>query len=82
MLDDKPHPEQAYKSCLGILKYGKELGYQRLENACKRASHYNSYSYTSIKRILSKGLDKLEIENKDQYTLPKHENVRGGSYYN
>lgn len=82
VLDDKPHPEQAYKSCLGILKYGKELGYQRLENACKRASHYNSYSYTSIKRILSKGLDKLETENKEQYTLPKHENLRGGSYYN
>ncbi|MFC2132063.1 IS21 family transposase [Bacteroidota bacterium] len=82
VLNGKAHPEQAYKSCIGILKYGKELGYQRLENACKRASHYNSYSYTSIKRILSKGLDKLEIENKDQYTLPMHENLRGGSYYN
>lgn len=82
VLDSKQHPEQGYKSCIGILSFNKKLGPQRLNNACRRAIHYNSYSYNTIKNILNKGLDKLELEKKNQFTLPLHENVRGGSYYN
>lgn len=82
VLDSKQHPEQGYKSCIGILSFNKKLGPVRLNNACRRAIHYNSFSYNTIKNILNKGLDKLELEKKNQFTLPLHENVRGGSYYN
>ena len=78
----KQHPEQGYKSCLGILAFGKKYGRQRLNNACKRAIHYNSYNYMTIKNILEKGLDKIVIKNNEQYRIPLHDNVRGGSYYN
>ena len=81
VLDGKQHPEQGYKSCIGILAYAKKLGRQRVNDACKRGLYYNSYSYTTIKNILSKGLDKLKLERKKQFTLPLHENVRGESYY-
>ncbi|GAA4291183.1 hypothetical protein GCM10023163_06050 [Aestuariibaculum suncheonense] len=45
ILDKKQHPEQCYKSCLGILHLAKKVGKQRLDNACKRALDYNSYNY-------------------------------------
>jgi transposase len=82
ILDSKQHPEQAYKSCIGILSFAKKCGRQRLENACRRGSYYKSYSYNTIKNILNKELDKQEIENKKEFTLPAHKNLRGGSYYN
>jgi transposase len=81
VLAEKQHPEQGYKSCIGILKHAKTQGKTRLINAFRRGIYYNSYSYKTIKNILAKNLDKAEIENKNQGSLPTHENVRGGSYY-
>lgn len=81
VLDEKQHPEQGYKSCIGILKYAGKYGKTRLNNACRRGIHYNSYSYVTIKNILSKNLDKTETETAKQYSLPMHENLRGSSYY-
>ena len=37
IIESRNHPEQAYKSCLGILNFEKKVGKQRLINACKRA---------------------------------------------
>ena len=82
ILDSKQHPEQGYKSCIGILTFAKKISKQRLNNACKRAIYYNSYSYIAIKNILAKGYDKLKLDNPEQFTLPMHKNVRGSSYYN
>ena len=82
VLAEKQHPEQGYKSCIGILQFAKKCGKERLNNACRRGIYYNSYSYIIIKNILARNLDKAEIEKKNQYKLPVHENVRGGSYYN
>jgi transposase len=81
VLESKSHPEQAYKSCIGILSFNKKYGKQRLNNACKRAINYNCYSYMAINNILKKGLDKLDDSKKKQYKLPLHENIRGESYY-
>lgn len=83
LLDSKAHPEQAYKSCVGVLSQGKKCGYQRLNNACRRALYYNSISYNTITTILNNRLDGLDIDEKndDQLTLPLHKNVRGGGYY-
>ena len=82
VLESKQHPEQAYKSCIGILSCGKKHGPSRLNNACKRGIYYNSFSYITIKNILMKGLDKKDSENPKQISLPLHENIRGGAYYN
>src|SRR5437899_261236 len=37
ILADRPHPEQGYRSCLGILRLAKRYGLERLEAACTRA---------------------------------------------
>jgi transposase len=81
LLEQKPHPEQSYKSCLGVLSYAKKIGKTRLNQACYRALTFKSYSYITIKNIISKGLDKLEIDTTKQIVLPDHNNVRGSDYY-
>jgi transposase len=81
LLETKAHPEQAYKSCVGILSFGKKFSNERLNQACSRAIYFNSFSYLAIKNILEKELDKIPIEAPEQYQLPLHENIRGSIYY-
>ena len=74
-------PEQAYRSCLGIIRLGKHLEPGRLDNACKRALSYSALSYTSIKKILENGLD-LQTESGTAKAPIHHDNLRGPEYYN
>lgn len=80
ILDQTPHPDQAYKLCIGILSFSKKVGNERLIKACQRALGYGIYNYRTIKNILAKGLDKEE-EEEEQLKMPQHDNIRGGDYY-
>jgi transposase len=80
VLDRKQHPEQAYKSCVGILSLGKKAGDERLIKACQRALGYGIYNYKTIQKILEKGLDQNE-EDIEQLQMPTHDNIRGEEYY-
>ena len=76
------HPQQAYRTCLGILRLGKSYGNDRLEAACSRALHVNALSYRSIESMLKTGMDKQPLSlEPTQTTLPLHENVRGSTYF-
>jgi transposase len=81
ILEKRQHPEQAYKSCMGILSLEKKVGRQRLINACKRALEYNIYNYKIVQNILEKNLDKVNGEQESGDNLPKHQNIRGNKYY-
>lgn len=81
VLEKKQHPEQSYKSCIGILSLSKKVGDQRLINACKRGLDYGIYNYKIIQTILEKGLDQLGDEHGEQLSMPLHENIRGENYY-
>ncbi len=81
ILASKPHPEQGFRSCLGIIRLGKAAGPSRLEAACKRALHFGTLSYRSIESILKNRLDEQPLENELPFTSPAHDNVRGGTYY-
>lgn len=83
ILESRPHPEQAYKSCVGILSKEKKVGRTRLINAIDRAIHYGVYNYTIIDRILKGGLDRIQEDGtgEDQPRLPTHENIRGAEDY-
>ncbi len=82
LLEKKQHPEQSYKSCMGVLSFAKKVGEERLSNACKRALDYQVYNYKIIQKILENGLDKLYNENPENPELPFHNNIRGRNYYN
>ena len=84
ILTSRPHPEQGYRSCLGLLRLGKTYGNERLEVACERALAVRARSYRHVKSILINGLDRVEstVANSNP-TKPResHENVRGSDYY-
>ena len=77
------HPEQGFRSCLGIVRLDDRYGRERLEKAATRALALCSYSYRSVESILKNGLDQQELpaEEADQRSLPPHDNVRGADYY-
>ncbi len=81
VLEKKQHPEQAYKSCMGVLSMERKVGRERLTNACKRALEYGIYNYMIIKKILDKNLDKIQDKPLLDEALPKHNNIRGENYY-
>lgn len=79
------HPEQAYKSCLGVLNLAKQYSPERLEVAAARALHFKAPTYQTLKAILLQGLDRQPLTGApapDQTSLPfTHDNVRGADYY-
>jgi transposase len=82
LLQGRLHPEQAYKSCVGILSMEKKYGKDRLTQACTRAAHFGSFSYMTIRRILTQKLDLIPLEPELPFTpLPGHDNLRGSEYY-
>lgn len=83
ILTDRRHPEQGFRSCLGILRLGKKYTPERLERACARAHAAGARSYTSVNSILEKGMDHLPPLAAPAAASPSfdHENVRGQSYY-
>ena len=80
VLAKKQHPEQAYKSCMGVLSFAKRVGHARLIKACKRAHEIGYYNYKIIEDILKNNLDRQE-EDPQQESMPVHENIRGRDYY-
>ena len=82
IIDSRTHPEQAYRSCLGILRLEKHYSGRRLENACLRALKFSALSFKALRNILENGLDRLEEKpDGSQPALPDHENIRGSGYY-
>lgn len=81
ILEQGSYPEQAYRSCSGVIGFASKVGAVRVENACKRALEYGQHTYTVIKNILEKGLDKLLEEDQDHIILPDHPNIRGKQNY-
>jgi transposase len=84
ILADRPHPEQGYRSCLGILRLAKGYGPERLEAACARAGAVQARSYRHVDSILKHGLDRLPLAAEAQGQLilhPAHEYLRGRDYY-
>jgi transposase len=85
ILENRPHPEQGYRSCLGVLRLKDRYSSERLEAACTRALAVKAYSYKNVESILKNGLDRqpLDRSSSSQTHLPllEHENLRGGQYY-
>jgi transposase len=83
VLESKTHPEQGFRSCLGIMRLAKRYSPERLEAACGRAIAIRGYSYRSVESILKHGLDQhcLPEENGTGAQPIVHPNIRGKRYY-
>jgi transposase len=83
ILSSRKHPQQGFRSCLGIMRLGKTYTDTRLEAACRRALALGAVSFKSVQSILKTGLDRQPLpETDEQLSLPiDHPNIRGGKYY-
>ena len=83
ILESRRHPEQGYRSCLGIFRLGERYGDDRLEAACRRALRLGARSYRSVKSILERSLDRVPLpdEAPNERIPLDHENLRGPDYY-
>jgi len=72
LLERREHPEQAYRTCAGILRIGSGVTPQRMEEACAQALAHEVYSYVYFAKLL---------ENKKKQEPIIHENLRGKEYY-
>ena len=79
----RPHPEQGFRACLGIMRLAKHYENERTEAACQRALVAGTVSYRSIESILRRGIDRLPLFSQTTpEPLPNHEHIRGPEYYN
>ena len=82
ILTSRPHPEQGYRSCLGLLRLGQQYTPARLEAACARALALQATSYKSVQSILRTGLDGQPLPPPPAARPPVlHPHLRGPAYY-
>ena len=79
ILRSRPHPEQGFRSCIGILRLKKSYGAERLDAACARALALGTRSYTSVASILKNRQERKATEAEPPSLF--HENIRGPGYY-
>ena len=83
LLHSKPHEQQAYKSCLGVLNLAKEVGSDRLNWACRKALNYSRISYRDVRAYADDILRPERGKQQDQQVLPftDHKNLRDSVIY-
>ena len=81
VMRERKHPEQGYRTCLGVLRLAKTFGRGRLEAACGRALEINARSYSSLHSILKNGLDRKPRTRATDEPAITHPNIRGAEYF-
>ncbi len=81
ILKSRPHPEQGFRSCIGILRLAKTHGQGRLEAACERALEIGAHSYSSLNSILKNNLDRRKPLQATDGPAIDHPNIRGSRYF-
>jgi transposase len=81
IMQAKPHPEQGFRSCLGIISLVKSYGPERVEAACRRGNDIGATTYGSVASILKSGLDKVFRQEASSEAPLHHGNIRGAGYY-
>ena len=81
ILRERPHPEQGFRSCIGITRLATQYDRQRVNAACERALELGTRSYTSVKSILQNRLDRKRPEQAADEPAIVHANIRGPTYY-
>jgi transposase len=82
ILEQRAHPEQGFRACLGIVRLVKAFGAERVEAAATRALDIGARTYGSVKSILDNNLDRHAAPQRDADGVPiLHPNIRGARYY-
>jgi transposase len=79
----RPHPEQGFRTCLGILALTRTYSAARVDAACRRGISIKARSVTSLRSILQNGLDRAFLDDGEQGEREpvRHGNIRGRDYF-
>jgi transposase len=81
ILAERPHPEQGFRACLGIIRLAKGFGRERVDAACGRALEIGARTYGSVRSILDNRLDQAPSSRATSVKPIEHPNIRGPRYY-
>lgn len=81
IMQRRSHPEQGFRSCIGVMRLGKRYTPERLEKACQRAVSIGAYTYKNVESILKNGLDRQPLTPAGSGSTVVHPNIRGSRYY-
>jgi transposase len=81
VLARRPHPEQGFRSCLGMLRLLRGLDAARAETVSCRAVEVGVLTYASVASILKHRLDQSAPPQAADGTPLLHENIRGSGYF-
>ena len=81
IMRERRHPEQGFRSCIGILRLAKGHGGERLEAASERALEIGARSYTAVASILKNNLDRRRPQKATDGPAILHPNIRGPRYF-
>jgi transposase len=81
IMQRRSHPEQGFRSCLGVMRLAKRYTPERLEKACERAVAIGAYTFKNVESILKKGLDRQPLSPAVKTSAVVHPNIRGERYY-
>jgi hypothetical protein len=77
-LEERAHPEEAYRLCLGLLNLSRDYPDNRLNAACRIANKASLVRLKQIKSILRSHRDQLPEQLDLSVELSQdHENIRG-----
>ena len=81
LLGGRDHPEQGFRSCLGILRLAASHGRPNLEAACQRALTAGALSSRYVERLLKAERQNRGHDTVSDLSLGAHGNIRGSGYY-
>lgn len=78
----RAHPEQGFRSCIGVIQLAKKYGPSNLTAACSKANRLRSFNYRTVNSILKNNLQDRPDPATTANPEPRHENIRGAGYWN
>jgi transposase len=81
VMADRPHPEQGFRTSLGVLALARSFAPARLDAACRRGLSIRARSVASIRSILQAGPDRAFLEDGAGQLPLQHANIRGQGWY-
>jgi transposase len=81
VLARRPHPEQGFRTCLGVLRLFRGIEAARAETVSSRAIEIGVLTYASVASILKHRLDRSASPQAADGTPLLHENIRGSGYF-
>ena len=81
ILANRPHPEQGFRTCLGVLRLFREIDHARAEMVSARAIEIGGLTYKSIASILANRLAAKPTPDIEPAAVIDHANLRGPGYF-